>query len=231
MRGFGSTTIARPSPTTSSARSRRRTVACRRSCSRRSADVNQTLGFPEERVPRARRALAQQSRHVTERPCEPLPPNVRRQRPRFHCTEQSHCRRSCSIEVTPALRRAAGRRRREHGGRGRRAAGDPRPERSRQDHALQRHLRRLSSDLRHDLLSSAATSSRLQPHRRARAGIGRTYQNALLFDGLSVLDNLYLAVRGTRPRRFSLLRPRPGDPHVAAARRAAERCGSITCCR
>jgi branched-chain amino acid transport system ATP-binding protein len=63
--------------------------------------------------------------------------------------------------------------------------------------------------------------TRLKPYRRARAGIGRTYQNSLLFNGLSVLDNLYLAVRGTRPWRFSILRPGPGDPDVAAARRAA----------
>lgn len=64
--------------------------------------------------------------------------------------------------------------------------------------------------------------TRLQPHLRVRAGIGRTYQNSLLFDGLSVEENLFLAVRGVKPKRFSLLRPRAGDPHIHAARRVAD---------
>ena len=68
-----------------------------------------------------------------------------------------------------------------------------------------------------------ADITRLKAYQRARAGIGRTYQNSLLFDGLTVLDNLHLAVRATRRWRFSILRPRRGDQHVAAARRAAER--------
>jgi branched-chain amino acid transport system ATP-binding protein len=63
----------------------------------------------------------------------------------------------------------------------------------------------------------------LQPYARARAGIGRTYQNSLLFNGLNVLENLYLAVRGVRKGRFSLLQPKVLDPHVAAARELAER--------
>jgi branched-chain amino acid transport system ATP-binding protein len=63
----------------------------------------------------------------------------------------------------------------------------------------------------------------LQPHARARAGMGRTYQNSLLFNGLNVLENLYLAVRGVKKRRCSLLRPGIHDPHVAAAREIAER--------
>ncbi len=65
--------------------------------------------------------------------------------------------------------------------------------------------------------------TRLPPHRRARLGVGRTYQNSLLFNGLSVIENLYLAVRGVKPRRFSLLRPRRDEPHLAAARVAADR--------
>ncbi len=63
----------------------------------------------------------------------------------------------------------------------------------------------------------------LQPHARARAGIGRTYQNSLLFNGLNVLENLYLAVRGVKKRRFSLLRPNARDVHLASARELAER--------
>jgi len=65
--------------------------------------------------------------------------------------------------------------------------------------------------------------SKLPPHRRARLGIGRTYQNSLLFNGLDVLENLYLAVRGVKPRRFSFRRPSWNDAHVLAARDLAER--------
>lgn len=61
----------------------------------------------------------------------------------------------------------------------------------------------------------------LPPFERIRRGLRRTYQNSLLFKGLSVEDNLYLAVRGVTRRRMSLLRP--GDDHAsrAAARRLA----------
>ncbi|WP_296473697.1 ABC transporter ATP-binding protein [Roseinatronobacter sp.] len=65
--------------------------------------------------------------------------------------------------------------------------------------------------------------SRLKPHQRARLGIGRTYQTSLLFTGLSVLENLYLAVRGARKGRFSMLKAGPGDADVAYARALADR--------
>ena len=65
--------------------------------------------------------------------------------------------------------------------------------------------------------------TRLKPHRRARIGIARTYQNSLLFDGLSVLDNIFLAIRGVSRNRFSLRRPRAGDPDVVRAREVADR--------
>lgn len=63
----------------------------------------------------------------------------------------------------------------------------------------------------------------LRPHARTRLGIGRTYQTSLLFDGLSVLDNLFVAVRGVQPGRFSFLRPGRGDAGMAQARALAER--------
>ncbi|MDQ6661055.1 MAG: ABC transporter ATP-binding protein [Chloroflexota bacterium] len=63
------------------------------------------------------------------------------------------------------------------------------------------------------------------PHYRARHGLTRTYQTAHLFLGLSILDNLYLAVRGIVPRRMSMLRPGLNDPHVAKARRLATQVG------
>ena len=63
----------------------------------------------------------------------------------------------------------------------------------------------------------------LRPHARARLGIGRTYQTSLLFNGLSVLDNLFVAVRGLKPNRFSFLRPGRADAGVARARALADR--------
>jgi len=55
------------------------------------------------------------------------------------------------------------------------------------------------------------------PHERIRRGLRRTYQISLLFGGLSVLDNVYLACRGVSRGRFSLLRPRRADVLVQAA--------------
>jgi branched-chain amino acid transport system ATP-binding protein len=65
--------------------------------------------------------------------------------------------------------------------------------------------------------------TRARPHQRTRLGIGRTYQTSLLFNGLSVLENLFIAVRGVQPYRWSLLRPRQDDPALAKARALAER--------
>lgn len=52
---------------------------------------------------------------------------------------------------------------------------------------------------------------------RIRRGLRRTYQISLLFGGLSVLDNIYLAGRGASRSRFSLLRARRDDAVVHAA--------------
>ncbi len=57
----------------------------------------------------------------------------------------------------------------------------------------------------------------LPTHERVRRGLRRTYQISLLFDGLSVLDNIYLACRGASRNRFSLRRPKPDDALMAAA--------------
>ena len=54
-------------------------------------------------------------------------------------------------------------------------------------------------------------------HERIRRGLRRTYQISLLFGGLTVADNVYIACRGVSRGRFSLLRPRRGDPLVARA--------------
>lgn len=54
-------------------------------------------------------------------------------------------------------------------------------------------------------------------HHRIRRGLRRTYQKSLLFDGLSVLDNLYLAIRGAMDGRFSFFRPGWADIATAQA--------------
>ena len=55
------------------------------------------------------------------------------------------------------------------------------------------------------------------PHERIRRGLRRTYQISLLFGGLSVIDNVYLACRGVSRGRFSLLRPRRNDALMQSA--------------
>jgi branched-chain amino acid transport system ATP-binding protein len=58
-------------------------------------------------------------------------------------------------------------------------------------------------------------------HERIRRGLRRTYQNSMLFRGLSVLDNLYLASCGATRGRLSLLRPRQDNGALVAARELA----------
>ncbi len=58
----------------------------------------------------------------------------------------------------------------------------------------------------------------LPAHERIRRGLRRTYQTSLLFRGLTVLDNVLMAVRGVGRNRFSWLRPREGDVTMTAAR-------------
>lgn len=57
----------------------------------------------------------------------------------------------------------------------------------------------------------------LPSHERIRRGLRRTYQISLLFNGLSVLDNTYLACRGVTRGRFSLLRPKKDDSSMELA--------------
>ncbi|MGI9434733.1 MAG: ATP-binding cassette domain-containing protein, partial [Geminicoccaceae bacterium] len=54
-------------------------------------------------------------------------------------------------------------------------------------------------------------------HERIRRGLRRAYQISLLFAGLSVLDNVYLACRGVSRGRFSLFRPRSNDALMQSA--------------
>lgn len=54
-------------------------------------------------------------------------------------------------------------------------------------------------------------------HERIRRGLRRTYQISLLFSGLSVIDNIYLACRGVSRGRFSLIRARRDEALMHAA--------------
>lgn len=57
----------------------------------------------------------------------------------------------------------------------------------------------------------------LPSHERIRRGLRRTYQISLLFNGLSVIDNVYLACRGQRRGRYSLRRARRDDSSMHSA--------------
>lgn len=52
---------------------------------------------------------------------------------------------------------------------------------------------------------------------RIRRGLRRTYQISLLFNGLTVLDNVYLACRGVSRGRFSFKRPSKSDALMQTA--------------
>jgi branched-chain amino acid transport system ATP-binding protein len=61
----------------------------------------------------------------------------------------------------------------------------------------------------------------LKPHERIRRGLRRTYQISLLFQELTVIDNLFLATRGVTGGRFSLIRPSFDSASNEAARSLA----------
>jgi branched-chain amino acid transport system ATP-binding protein len=65
----------------------------------------------------------------------------------------------------------------------------------------------------------------LPAHRRTRIGISRTYQTSRVLSGLSVLENLYLAVRGVEPYRFSIRLPRESDEQRVRSLQLAQRVG------
>ena len=61
--------------------------------------------------------------------------------------------------------------------------------------------------------------TRTPPHRRAAAGMSRTFQITNLFPSLTVRENMQLAIRGLGPAKFSLF----GSPALTAEER--ERAG------
>jgi branched-chain amino acid transport system ATP-binding protein len=68
--------------------------------------------------------------------------------------------------------------------------------------------------------------TRTPAHRRARMGLSRTFQVSNLFGGLSVLDNVRLAVQAREPGRWRFLAPiRRGDRIGTAAMEVLERTG------
>ena len=56
--------------------------------------------------------------------------------------------------------------------------------------------------------------TRLAPHRRARLGLGRTFQVTTLFPRLTVLESVLLAVQGADGARFTLHRPLTRFPRL-----------------
>jgi branched-chain amino acid transport system ATP-binding protein len=64
------------------------------------------------------------------------------------------------------------------------------------------------------------------PHRRARLGLGRTFQTSYVLLGLSVLENVRLMVQARSVRGLALLRRvSGGDPTIERAMAALERVG------
>ena len=116
----------------------------------------------------------------------------------------------------PAVRRTARRARRRSRRRARRAPRDPRPQRRREDDAVQPHLRRHPADLGDDRVPGQ-DSARSRRRARTRLGMGRTYQKSRLFLGLCVEDNLYLAVLGSREGHLRPVPPRPPTARCASA--------------
>ena len=62
--------------------------------------------------------------------------------------------------------------------------------------------------------------SRLSAHKVARLGLARTYQITQIFPQLRVIENVMLAVIGSSPRKFRMLKPAMGD--AKAVRKAEE---------
>ncbi|PWB66881.1 MAG: ABC transporter ATP-binding protein, partial [Deltaproteobacteria bacterium] len=63
--------------------------------------------------------------------------------------------------------------------------------------------------------------TRLSPDRRARLGIGRSYQRTSIFPALSVFENCRLAAQSRRPRAFRLLADGLDSPPTNEAAEAA----------
>ena len=67
--------------------------------------------------------------------------------------------------------------------------------------------------------------TRLPIYKRSRLGLGRTYQTSALFPHLSILQHLYLAVRGCNSGRMSLRPLKKSDTYYRQAQDLAQRVG------
>jgi len=65
----------------------------------------------------------------------------------------------------------------------------------------------------------------LSAQRRVLAGVRRTYQKSLVFAGLSVRDNLYIAIRGATGARMAIARRAEAQPDRHQTDTVAERVG------
>ncbi|MFC4146366.1 ABC transporter ATP-binding protein [Micromonospora mangrovi] len=71
------------------------------------------------------------------------------------------------------------------------------------------------------LLLDGRDVTELPPHRRARLGLGRTFQSSSVFGSLTVRENVRLAVQAHRGGSMKLWRRAAADREVAAAADAA----------
>ncbi len=62
-------------------------------------------------------------------------------------------------------------------------------------------------------------------HLRSRMGLGRTYQTSALFPSLTIIDHIYLAVRGCYDGRMSFGRIFASEKHMQAAETIAQKVG------
>ena len=175
---------------------------------------------------RAAKAERRRTRpRATDRRTSPSAPAPERLAPRSRC----HERRAAGPGRHEALRRHRRARRRQHRDRRGRAGRAHRPQRRRQDDVLQLHARRAPDRRRHASSSTARDITALPVHRRARLGIGRTFQRIELFPDSTVRDHLFIAERVRRGRRPALEGPpRPRPAPTPRSSPAATRCSSCS---
>ena len=65
----------------------------------------------------------------------------------------------------------------------------------------------------------------LSPQQRVLAGVRRTYQQSLVFGGMTVRDNLYVAIRGATGPRLAIRKRAENQPDRAQTDALAERVG------
>ena len=100
--------------------------------------------------------------------------------------------------------RHAGRLARDPAGR---TAADHRPERRRQDHAVQPDQRRHAAEFGTDQVVRHRRDAAVAPYKRAHLGLSRTYQIITLFAGDTLEHNVTLGLLGLRPSRWQMWRP------------------------